>query len=68
MATKHGFDPHDLEKRVRANGGCLYEGGTDMTYITREWMKRQARCRFGMVHFGSGEATGQSTVVLRKLK
>lgn len=66
LVRRHGFDPATLPAKVTANGGCLHDRGTDMTYIDTQWIERQARGRFEPVHVGP---TGyiQWGAVLRRL-
>lgn len=67
IALDHGFNPDTLAKRVRANGGCLYDPGTDMTYIQKEWVERQAKGKFSLRYFGPGHGHSQYAVVLERL-
>lgn len=66
VARNHGFDPDALAARVRANGGCLYDPGTDMTYIQKEWLESQIKGRFTLRYFGEAQGHTQYAVVLQR--
>lgn len=55
LVRRHGFDPATLPDRVRANGGCLFDSGTEMTYIQKEWIERQAEGKFKLRYVGPTE-------------
>ena len=67
FARRHGFDPKELAERTRKNGGCLYDAGTDMSYIQREWVEREIKGRFKLRYFGPVDGHVQYAVILERI-
>lgn len=66
VPRKHGFDRQQLSIRVRESGGCLYDAGTDLTFIQRGWLENQIRGRFSLRYLGPAKGYSQWSVVLEK--
>lgn len=67
LARNHGFDPNHLADKVRESGGCLYDSGTDMTYIQRDWLENEIKRLFRLLYFGPAKGHSQWAAVLERL-
>jgi SAM-dependent methyltransferase len=52
LVLRYGFDPNTHPTTVQANSGCLFDPATDMTFIQKEWVERQAEGKFEVRYLG----------------
>ena len=55
FVRRHGFDPATLPAKVRDSSGCLFDPGTEMTYMQTDWIERQATGKFEVRYAGPSD-------------